>query len=311
MALFNMLMDAFGAPETGNAITQGMQAIAAPNSIMGQQREKAILEQKQNLFAQIMNSPDLTQQQKLEALSQASPEFAQKRMELMLQPPKPLNAPNVQFNPATGEVMISQYDPNTGQLTMNGAPQGYGQQQGMQGGGIQQPMPQGQPSMPPQVAGMSPRAQGKYQEDVAAGMAKQSGEDAKKGKQADSLLSMIGQAREILPLATGGGAEAYGAAAKGFFGKSDTKTQADSKLGTISGWMVSNVPRMEGPQSNFDVENYKTMAARVGNNEIPIPDRMAALGELEKLQQKYSHLNGGQNMRQAMPQGGIKFLGFE
>lgn len=219
------------------------------------------------------------------------------------------NAPNVQFNPTTGELMVTQYNPSTGQLSIGGAPQEYGQQQG--GGMQQQPvmpnMPQGQPSMPPTVAGMSPRARGDYESEAAKGMAKQSGEDVKKGKQADNLLSMLDTAEQIIPQATGGGAEAYGAGAKGFFGKSDAKTQSDSRLETIAGWMVSNVPRMEGPQSNFDVENYKTMAARVGNKEIPKADRLAAVGELRKLQQKYSHLNGGQQMQpkttQQNPQG--------
>jgi hypothetical protein len=48
---------------------------------------------------------------------------------------------------------------------------------------------------------------------------------------------------------------------------------------------------MEGPQSNFDVDNYKRMAADVGNKSKPIGDRMAALRGMRELQQKYAHLN--------------------
>ena len=60
--------------------------------------------------------------------------------------------------------------------------------------------------------------------------------------------------------------------------------------------MVSNVPRMEGPQSNYDVENYKTMAGMVGDSTVPIEDRLAALQTLRELQRKYSSV-------QAQPSG--------
>jgi hypothetical protein len=50
---------------------------------------------------------------------------------------------------------------------------------------------------------------------------------------------------------------------------------------------------MEGPQSNIDVENYKTMAARVGDRTLPVSVRLASLASLEQLQDKYAALNGG------------------
>ena len=75
--------------------------------------------------------------------------------------PRPMGAPNVQFNPITGERMVSQYDPNSGILTINGVPQGG--QQGVQqagqpslsnlGGAQQQSNP---------VDAMTPRARAEY-----------------------------------------------------------------------------------------------------------------------------------------------------
>ncbi len=50
---------------------------------------------------------------------------------------------------------------------------------------------------------------------------------------------------------------------------------------------------MEGPQSNFDVENYKVMAGRVGDRTLPVAQRMAALTEVENMQKKYAQYNGG------------------
>lgn len=66
-----------------------------------------------------------------------------------------------------------------------------------------------------------------------------------------------------------------------------------SRLETLSGWLVSNVPRMEGPQSDRDVQNYQAMAGTVGDRTKPIATRLAAAQEVQRLQQKYAALNGG------------------
>jgi hypothetical protein len=126
--------------------------------------------------------------------------------------------------------------------------------------------------------------------DVTAGT-----ESTKKGKVADSLISNIDQAENILKegKATGSTIGAGVAAGKKVFGVSDASTQANRQLQLISGWMVANVPRMEGPQSNFDVQNYREMAATVGDATIPIDDRLAALQTLRSLQNKYKDIQGG------------------
>jgi len=113
----------------------------------------------------------------------------------------------------------------------------------------------------------------------------------KSEKTANNLLANIKQAREILPKATGSGVGAMVDAAGRVVGISTEQSKAASQLETLAGWMVANVPRMEGPQSNFDVENYKTMAAKVGNSSIPVEERLAALDILEQLQMKYSENN--------------------
>lgn len=116
--------------------------------------------------------------------------------------------------------------------------------------------------------------------------------EAKKGVgKANKMISVATEAQQLLPLASGG----YGGAAlsglKGALNISDEATQANARLKQLSGWLVANVPRMEGPQSNFDVQNYEKMAGDVGNILLPIGDRMAALNGLLSLQEKYSSLN--------------------
>jgi hypothetical protein len=120
-------------------------------------------------------------------------------------------------------------------------------------------------------------------------------ESAKKVRTADQLISNIGEAENILKQgkATGSLIGSGIARAKGAIGKSDESTQANRQLQLISGWMVANVPRMEGPQSNFDVQNYREMAATVGDSTIPVADRLAALKQLRSLQNKYKTIQGG------------------
>ena len=113
-------------------------------------------------------------------------------------------------------------------------------------------------------------------------------EASKKTEKAANVADLANEANMLLDKASG----SYGGAAVSFgkraVGYSDETTQANKRLALISGWMVSNVPRMEGPQSNFDVQNYQKMAADVGDVTIPIEDRKAALATLLDLQRKYS-----------------------
>lgn len=109
------------------------------------------------------------------------------------------------------------------------------------------------------------------------------------GKRAAQVSQISGLAAQLLdqgPTASGVGSLVDSAA--NFVGqplKGGTKAQ---QLEALSGWLVSNVPRMEGPQSNADVLNYQTMAGRVGDRTLPVEARKAALGTLMELQRKYA-----------------------
>lgn len=164
------------------------------------------------------------------------------------------------------------------------------------------------PEQMPAFQGAQERA--KATERAAVGMEE---ELAKKGIKASNMTDLINEARTSLTNASGGYLGAGLSSVKGGLGISDETTQANQKLKLIGGWMVSNVPRMEGPQSDFDVKNYREMAATVGDMTIPIEDRMAALDTLEQLQNKYSGQPMGRtsNTNKKPQSGGIQFLGFE
>ena len=149
----------------------------------------------------------------------------------------------------------------------------------------------GAPVMP---AAQSPRVQGEIvtaKETAEAGV--KSKETAKSAvNKSDVMLGQIAQAENLLRQnPTGSGVGSVVDAAGRVVGISSPSAQTAAQLKAVSGWLVANVPRMEGPQSNFDVQNYQTMAGMVGNENIPVSERMAALIEVRRLQEKYRQYN--------------------
>lgn len=125
-----------------------------------------------------------------------------------------------------------------------------------------------------------------------------------KSDKAKDMLGYLTEARMILEYGqpTGSGVGAAADAVGSFVGVSTVGSRSASRLDAISGWLTSNVPRMEGPQSNYDVENYKIMAGRVGDRRLPVADRLAALDVVEGIQKKYASLNGVQPQATQQPQ---------
>lgn len=135
-------------------------------------------------------------------------------------------------------------------------------------------------------------------EGKAAGEAVAAGE--KKSKQAGDVLGLIKEARTLLPQASSGSVEKGAAKVANFFGVSTPGSAANAQLKVISAGLTSNIPRMEGPQSNLDAALYRQAAADVDNPDTPYEDRLAALDTMETLWSKYGGQNqGGEPMNQA------------
>jgi len=133
-------------------------------------------------------------------------------------------------------------------------------------------------------------------------------------KDANDALSLIGQARDILPNATGSYAGAGYDQAMRFFGQSTDGALASAKLKAIGGALVSKMPKMSGPQSDKDVAMYREMAGRVGDETLPISERSAALDAVEEIQSRYASGQGGAPVPRPAPTknpSGLQFLGFE
>lgn len=108
----------------------------------------------------------------------------------------------------------------------------------------------------------------------------------------DAMLGQIETADALLKAnPTQSGVGAARDAAGRIVGYSAPGAQVASQLETLSGWLIANVPRMEGPQSNADVQLYREMAAKVGDRTVPAVERQAALRTLKGLQEKYREQN--------------------
>jgi hypothetical protein len=153
-------------------------------------------------------------------------------------------------------------------------------------GKIEQMPINGQAVLP---AAQSPQLQGQI-----AGARTGSEAQAKREFNMTGASDTIDQAEKILtgktkPTASGIGAltdvagSVVGYAPKG-------AAEAD-QLRAIGGQLVAKMPRMEGPQSDRDVQLYTQMAGQIGDATIPISRRLAALQTVKSIVKKYEPIN--------------------
>lgn len=95
----------------------------------------------------------------------------------------------------------------------------------------------------------------------------------------------------VSTLPTGSGIGAGLDWAAGLTGTSPKGAAEADKLRVIGGILTSKVPRMEGPQSNVDVQLYRETAGQVGDATLPRSRRLAALDTVERLLAKYEKFN--------------------
>lgn len=114
------------------------------------------------------------------------------------------------------------------------------------------------------------------------------GEVKKSGQMSDAAAT-ASRLLDMNPTASGAGALAD--TALNFLGTSTKGATVAQQLEAVSGFLVANVPRMEGPQSDADVRNYRAMAGNVGDRTLPVAARKAALQTVVELQQKYAETN--------------------
>jgi len=127
-------------------------------------------------------------------------------------------------------------------------------------------------------------SQGKTQGDLETSM-------AKRAQNATNTLELLNRAEGLLktPGATGSYFGSLYDAGMGAMGRATPGAQATAGLKAIAGQLTANVPRMEGPQSDKDVQLYREMAGNLADDSLPVQTRLAALQTIRSLQQKYAN----------------------
>lgn len=121
--------------------------------------------------------------------------------------------------------------------------------------------------------------------DAYAGQFAEIGKNAQNARQALEIIPP--DIDNLIETATGSGAGAVLDAAGRLVGVSTDGAEAIAKLQALGGWLTSHVPRMQGPQSDRDVELYRQMAGDISAPGIPAEQKRAALRTVVGLLQKY------------------------
>jgi hypothetical protein len=109
-----------------------------------------------------------------------------------------------------------------------------------------------------------------------------------KTSQGQTVLDLAARAKAVLPQSSSGLISSLFTMATDAAGIPTDKSKADGQLRVIGGALTSNIPRMEGPQSDADRLLYQQSAADVANPNKPYQTRMSALETVIGLNEKYA-----------------------
>jgi hypothetical protein len=109
-----------------------------------------------------------------------------------------------------------------------------------------------------------------------------------KTTQGQTVLDLAARAKSVLPQSSSGLISSLFTMATDAAGIPTDKSKADGQLRVIGGALTSNIPRMEGPQSDADRLLYQQSAADVANPNKPYQTRIAALEAVIALNEKYA-----------------------
>ena len=121
----------------------------------------------------------------------------------------------------------------------------------------------------------------------AAAKGEQAAIDVKNQGFADRTYGLMKQIDQEIRKSTGSSIGAGADTVAAAIGTSTEGSKAIARLNVLSYGILSNIPRFEGPQSDIDVQMYKQAAGDFNNRTLPIEDRLAALGALNTILQRY------------------------
>jgi len=127
-----------------------------------------------------------------------------------------------------------------------------------------------------------------------------------KGANAVGTQNLLDIADPLIDAATGSTVGAGADAVSKFFGKPTSGAEAIAKLKVLQAGLMTSMPRMEGPQSDRDVQLYRDASGQIGDPTVPADIKKAALQTIRQIQQKYvERANGRDSFGPKMPLGTI------
>ncbi len=123
-------------------------------------------------------------------------------------------------------------------------------------------------------------AVGKAQGEITGGI-------ETKGANATTVQGMLDIAEPLIDVATGSKSGAAYDAVASVFGGAPDGAKAIASLQVLQAGLMTNMPRMEGPQSDADVALYRQAAGQIGDPGVPRDIKKAALRTIRELQKKY------------------------
>jgi len=107
-------------------------------------------------------------------------------------------------------------------------------------------------------------------------------------KNAYSAYPVIKEIQDLLPQSSSGYAQRGWTGLTRGVGVSTDMSKADTQLDLLAPKLTMLQPRFEGPQGVLDVKLYEAMAGRLADTSLPYEDRIAALGQLKNIYQRYA-----------------------
>jgi hypothetical protein len=108
---------------------------------------------------------------------------------------------------------------------------------------------------------------------------------------------MLDIADPLIEAATGSVAGAGRDKLAAAFGVAPQGAQAIAQLKVLQAGLMTNMPRMEGPQSDRDVQLYREAAGQIGDPAVPRDIKKAAVNTIRAIQERYKEraasLGGG------------------
>lgn len=104
---------------------------------------------------------------------------------------------------------------------------------------------------------------------------------------AAKVNGLLDEAERLIPKATGSLVGSILDTGAGALGVSTEGARGIASLKPIEAGLVMNMPRLEGPQSNLDQQLYREAAGQIGNPNIPVETKKAAIQTIRRIQRTY------------------------